>query len=261
VVVRSLALTTELGLAATRGRVTDRGDYIVVETPDDPSYYFGNLLVLPAAPQAGEVAHWTRKFAEELGKNPAIQHVALRWDGIHGDLGAAAELRAAGFELETSVVMIADQVTAPAVPGLRELAADELAATAELAWAIGDRHDESYRAFLNRRAAWHQRLVGARLARFWGVFDGRELVASAGLVPLATVARYQDVQTATTHRRRGFASALLAAAATAAMAPGLGIERVVIVAEPDSEASRVYQRAGFRVVEQTVSACRRPPRG
>ena len=48
-IVRSLALTTELALATTRGRITDRGDYIVVETPDDPGYYFGNLLVLPAA--------------------------------------------------------------------------------------------------------------------------------------------------------------------------------------------------------------------
>ena len=45
--VRSLALTTDLALHATRGRVTDRGNYLVVETPDDPGYYYGNLLVLP----------------------------------------------------------------------------------------------------------------------------------------------------------------------------------------------------------------------
>ena len=47
---RSLALTTDLGLLATRGaRIVDRGDYIVVETPDDPGYFLGNLLALPAA--------------------------------------------------------------------------------------------------------------------------------------------------------------------------------------------------------------------
>ena len=35
-----------------------------------------------------------------------------------------------------------------------------------------------------------------------------------------------------------------------------GAERVVIIAEPDSDASRVYERAGFRTVERTVNARR-----
>jgi hypothetical protein len=38
-----------------------------------------------------------------------------------------------------------------------------------------------------------------------------------------------------------------------------GIERVVIVAEPDSAAARLYERAGFRTIEYSVSACRYPP--
>jgi hypothetical protein len=56
-IIRSLALKTELGLAATRGTITDRGDYVVIETPDDPGYYYGNLLLLSAPPQVGEVAY------------------------------------------------------------------------------------------------------------------------------------------------------------------------------------------------------------
>ena len=84
--VRSLALTTELALANTRGTVTDHGDYLVVETPDDPGYYYGNLLVFPAAPQVGEVAYWTRRFHEHL---PDLQHVTFSWDGVTGDVGAS----------------------------------------------------------------------------------------------------------------------------------------------------------------------------
>ena len=257
---RSLALTTELALALTRGRITDRGDYIVVETPDDPGYYYGNLLVLPAAPQVGEVGYWTRRFTDELGKNPAIRHVTLWWDGITGDAGAADELRAAGFTIETSVVMTAEEVTAPP-RGLeiRELDPDQVLETAELAWAIGDRHDERYREFLQRRATWHRDLVARRIATFWGVHDGGALVASLGLVRLDTVARYQDVQTALAYRRRGYAGALLAAAAADGFSRG--IERVVIIALPGSDAERVYTRIGFRAVERTASACRYPPSG
>jgi ribosomal protein S18 acetylase RimI-like enzyme len=252
--IQSVGLATDLELAKTRGQVIDRDGYLVVRTPDDPSYYFGNLLVLPAAPQVGEVAYWTRKFATELGNDPAIKHVALRWDGIHGDTGATEELTAAGFTVEVLQVMTAGALdTAPAFETINELEPRELIAAAELEYAIGDRHDDSIRQFLHRRAAWKQRLLAAGQARFWGAFDGLTLVASLGIVDLGARGRYQDVSTAVSHRKRGIASALLGTAARTSRATEL-----VIVAEPDSAAARVYERVGFRTVERVGSACRYP---
>lgn len=256
--VRSLALTTELALIATRGRILDRGGYMVVETPDDPGYFHGNLIVLPSPPRPGEVAHWIRVFDDELGANPAIRHVTLTWDGITGDEGAGDELRAEGFQVDTHVVMAAESVDLTASPlPLRELAPDEVLATADLGWTIGDRHDETYRQFLHRRAAWQRDLVARGSARFFGAFDGEALVASLGAVRVVDVARYQDVQTLPAYQRRGLARGLLGMAAHAAIADGA--ERVVIVAEPESTAARLYARAGFRIIERTTSACRYPP--
>ncbi len=254
-IFRSTALKTELALAATRGKTIDRGDYLVVETPDDPGYAYGNLLVLPAAPQVGEVAYWTRKFEAELGK-PTIRHVTFWWDGTTGELGAESELLAAGFTVEINMVMTATAITAPPPPSplsIRELMPEELEATHDLAWAIGDRHDEHYREFLLRRALWQRSLVERGLAKFFGAFDQQELVASLGLVPIGGIARYQDVQTAPGYRRRGLAAALLAAAATAIPA-----ERYVIMAAPGGDAERVYRRVGFALAERTASACRYP---
>jgi GNAT superfamily N-acetyltransferase len=257
VLVRSLALTTELGLARTRGKVIDRDDYLVVETPDDPGYFHGNVLVLPAAPQVGEVTYWTRKFASELGHNPAIKHVTFWWDGTTGDAGAADELRAAGFETDVHQVLVATAVSAPSTTyAIRPLRVDEIEATADLGWIIGDRHDEAYREFLYRRAAWHRNLVARGAAMFWGALDGNEIVATLGLVPLGDVARYQDVQTLASHRKRGIAGALLAASANHALAAG--VERVLIMAELDSAASRVYERVGFRAIEKMAWAVRAP---
>lgn len=253
--IRSLALQTELALAATRGAVTDRGDYIVVETPDDPGYYYGNLLVLPAAPQVGEVAYWTRRFGDELGKNPAIRHVTFWWDGVTGDAGATDELAAAGFTVERSVVMTAmpaDVTRATVSWPIRALLADEVLATAKLAYEVGDRHDETFRTFVERRAAHHRELVARGLAAFYGAFDGAQIIASLGLVRLGAVARFQDVQTLAAYRNHGVASALLAAAADSAT------EQLVIVAHAGSNGQRVYERAGLRIVEHTVSACRYP---
>lgn len=255
---RSVGLQTDLELAATRGTVTDRDDYSVIVTPDDPGYYTGNQLVLPAAPQVGEVAYWTRKFSAELGRDPEIRHVALRWDGISGDAGARSELEAAGFTVDTSVVMLARRISAPSTMfEVRPLAVREMQATAELAFEIGDRHDETMRTFLLRRAAWQQQLVGTGGAMWWGAFDKAALVASLGLVALGARARFQDVQTAATHRQRGIASAMLVAAANTLLP---SVTSLVIVTEPASAAERVYARAGFVAIETVVSACRYPAR-
>lgn len=260
-IVRSLALTTELALAQTRGTLTDRGDYLVVETPDDPTYYHGNLLVLPAAPQVGEVSHWLRRFEAELsGKNHAIKHVTLWWDGIAGDVGAADQLRAAGFTINVNSVMVLDAaprpVAAPAGIEIRKLDANEVLATADVAWAIADRHDDVYRRFYQRRANWHRQLAVRGLATFWGAFDGDDIVGSLGLVTLGNIGRYQDVQTLATHRRRGIATALLVAAARQGFSSGLA--RVVIIAEAGSGADQVYTRIGFREIEKMASAVKAP---
>ncbi|MBA3453434.1 MAG: GNAT family N-acetyltransferase [Deltaproteobacteria bacterium] len=252
--LRSLGLATDLELAKTRGQVIDRDGYLVVQTPDEPSYYFGNLLVLPAAPQVGEVAYWTRKFASELGGDPMVRHVALRWDGIHGDAGATDELTAAGFTVEVLQVMTAPSLAAaPCAHEIRTLEPRDLVAAAELEYAIGDRHDDSFRRFLHRRAAWKQKLLSTGRATFWGAFDRSALIGSVGIVDLGARARYQDVQTAVAYRRQGVASALLTAAARASSADVL-----VIVAEPNSAAAHVYENVGFRTIERVGSACRYP---
>lgn len=261
--LRSIGLATDVELVATRGVVSDHENYLVVATPDDPAYYFGNMLVLPAAPQVGEVAYWTRKFADELGKDPAIRHVTLRWDGITGDLGAAEELRAAGFTLEVHQVMVAREVSASPIDfEVRPLGVREIDQTAELEYRDADRHDDAYRQFLLRRAAWRRNLISRGRAMWFGAFDEGELVGCLGIVALGTRARYQDVQTAATHRKRGIASALLAAAAREVVLAGETgtIEKLVIVAEPESAAARVYERAGFRTTERVASACRYPTR-
>ena len=261
--VRSLALETVLALARLGGaRVTDRGDFIAIATPGEPDYYYGNLLVLPAAPQVGEVAYWTRRFADEFAGDAGIAHVTLWWDGTSGDVGARDELVAAGFAIEEGVVMAAQasaiaravDAGAAALP-IRELAASEVDAIAELGFAIAEHHDDPHRRFLERRAASHARLVAAGAARFYGAFDGDALVASLGLAELgAQLARYQDVQTALAYRKRGLASALLARAAASVAAD----TRLVLLATADGDAARLYERVGFRAAERTVSACRYP---
>src|SRR6185295_11795830 len=100
-----------------------------------------------------------------------------------------------------------------------------------------------FRQFLQRRADWKRELVELGIARWYGAFDGDQLVGSLGLVALGDVSRYQDVQVATAYRKRGIASALLATAAREV----LDAPFVIVAQAPD--VIRLYERAGFRVIE------------
>jgi GNAT superfamily N-acetyltransferase len=253
---RSLALLTDLGVLASRARITYRRDYIVVETPDEPGWTDGNFLVLlaPAAPR--ELADWCKRFRDELGAHRAV---SLRCDDAGGKLADEAELASAGFSLDLHQLMVADEVRAQAPSPLptRELAPHELEATCELAWQISDRHDEAYRAFLAAHARWLASTVADGRAHFVGAFDGTTLVASLGVFPIGMIARYQQVQTAPSYRRRGLAGALLAHAARLCS----GVERFAILTEPASAAAGMYGRVGFRAVELTARATRFPSAG
>jgi hypothetical protein len=45
--VTSLGFQTDLALRVLEGaEITDRGDYLVVRTPDNPTFYWGNFLLL-----------------------------------------------------------------------------------------------------------------------------------------------------------------------------------------------------------------------
>jgi hypothetical protein len=76
--VTSLGYRTDLMIRRMEGsEVTDCRDHIVVRSPAHPAYWWGNFLLLAAAPTPRETAKWLARFAEVF---PAAGHVALGID-------------------------------------------------------------------------------------------------------------------------------------------------------------------------------------
>jgi ribosomal protein S18 acetylase RimI-like enzyme len=258
----SLALQTEIALWQTRGSVIARAGYWVVRTPSDLGYYFGNLLLLPSAPKAEEIALWQARFAEEFAST-AVKHVTLWWDQGLLDSAATRELTDRGFTVAATEVLTCDvghMTMATGVSGfeIRTLQPQQAVLLAELAISFADRHDDNYVEFLNRRARWQQQLMQRGLAQFVAAFDGDSAVASLGIFFHHRLARFQDVQTASGFRRRGLCTSLIRRAAE--LARQRGATTLVIHAEPQHQAAKLYRSLGFSSVEVTTSACRYPPR-
>jgi len=258
--VRSLGFRTDLMLRRLAdAKVTDKGDYLVVETPGNPAFYWGNFVLMAEPPAPGGAARWLDVFRAEL---PSAPHVAIGIDGVEGATGDLTELLAAGLELERSVVLTAGRLT----PSQQAADADVRLLRSDSDWqqavalrlAIDDDDTAAHLDFVERKAAEARRLTQDGHGEYVGAFVDGLVRASLGIVTDGSgLARYQNVETHPDHRRRGLASALLRAAAEIAH-ERLGARTLVIVADPDYVAIDLYRGLGFVDSEIQVQLQRAP---
>ena len=259
--LRSLGLRTDLALRVHAGSsVEDRGDHLVVRTPGNPTFWWGNYLVLPQAPPDARSAEgWLATFEREL---PGAEHRTFAVDGVAGEPGDLEPFVALGCTAEASVVMTARTVHEPPRPNrvatYRPLTTDEdWTQQVELSMVGEDvGHDLAY---CTRKAQADRVLVDGGSGRWYGAFlDGR-LVASMGLFTASPgLARFQSVKTHPDHRGQGLAGTLTHVVGRFGLEE-LVVQTLVMVADPDYLAIRVYRSVGFRGTEVLLQAERRPP--
>lgn len=229
------------------GEVRDRGDYIVARSPLNPDFYWGNFLLFPEAPVAGDLARWSRRFGAEFGADHRVRHLAFGWDGDAG--GDTAEFVRAGFSVEDDIVLTARALAAapaagPAGVTVRALRSDGdwEALAAFQATADEEMSKPAYQSFKEAQRRRYRRMADAGLGFWLGAFADDRLVAQLGLYFDGRAGRYQDVLTHPDHRRRGIATALVQAAGARALA-GRADELVIVAGNADAE--RIYRRVGF----------------
>ena len=240
--------------------IEERDGYVVVRTPQNPTFYWGNFLLMPSPPGPGDAERWLAAFVAE---HPGARHVAIGVDGTDGDLGHADGLRAAGLEPEINAVLTTDSLTPPfrvdPSAELRPLVSDDdWRQAVELRIVMDEQDDDVHAEFVVRRAAELRALVDAGHGVYVGAFIDGRMRAGLGLFTDGSgLGRYQTVETHPDFRRRGLAAGLLALAADRGRTEH-GINRLVIAADPDYVAIDLYRRLGFVVAEQQVQWQRSP---
>jgi ribosomal protein S18 acetylase RimI-like enzyme len=256
--ITSLGFRTDVALRVLEGaEVTDRGDHLVVRTPGNPEFWWGNFLLLAQVPGPGEAGAWLARFAAEF---PAAQHVALGVDTTD-DAALPEDLAAAGLAAEHAAVLTAARPNPPAHPNtdaeIRLLDSDaDWRQSVELAIRCHDGDEPA--GFLERRAMARRRLTQTGAGAWFGAFTDGRLQAQLGLFDVGDgYARYQHVETDPRARRRGLAGTLLWAAGRYGREV-LGTSTFVIVADPADVAIRIYQACGFTRREAQLSFDRPP---
>ena len=258
--VRSLGYRTDLAILALEGsQVTDRGDHLVIRTPGNPDYWWGNFLLLRDL-KPGSGSGWMARFAAEF---PDAQHMALGLDET--DAGTVDPGELAGMTMERNAVMTATSVHAPPHPNtgavFRTLEGDrDWRQSFELAAAVYAGEPGGDAGFLTAQLAAKRALTEAGHGAWFGAFLDGTLVSQLGLITTrkTALARYQSVETHPAARRRGLAGTLVWHAAATTLTGAT--KTLVMVADPDDTAIRVYRSVGFTVTESQLSFIRQPAR-
>jgi ribosomal protein S18 acetylase RimI-like enzyme len=250
----STGYRTDIALRALEGsQVTEYADCVVVRSPANPGFRWGNFVLLREPPRPGAARHWTALFRREF---PQADYTALGVDVTAASEVAADEFLAAGLRRSVDSVLTATSVRVPPhVNGdadYRPLATDEdwsQAAALSSACFPGGPADQE---FMRLRMSARRRLTEDGHGAWFGAFRRERLSAQLGIfITAGGVARFQDVETHPDARRQGLAGSLVYAAARHGL-DGLAARTLVMVADPDGDAIRLYRSLGFTDREEVV---------
>ena len=280
--LRSLGYRTDLMLARLQGAVvTDRGDHLVIRTLDNPAFHWGNYVL------AGE--SWVDRPLADLvaifhAEHPRADHLVIGVDGVAGRVWGDEELAECGLEVDRSVVMTARQVHLPqhgnpdavcrmlsSAPrhgsGLVSSSGSDCAGGpgSDSDWAAAvdlhaiehrDFDPVEFRDFVQRRMTARREQQEAGLGGWFGAFVDAKMVSGLGLFTDGSgLGRFQDVETLAAVRRTGLAATLVHHASVVGLRE-FGIRDLVMVADPDYSAIRLYRSLGFGESEIQVGLAR-----
>ncbi len=263
----SLGWRTDLIFPRFDALVIERPGYLLVRTPHNPTFYWGNFLLFDRAPQEGDAATWLAAFDAEITRDqPLSRHIAFGIDTPQ-PWALPADLAAAGLALDAATVLTMQprQLRPPAralapqfsIRPLALPAEEHLAVEQQVASDGGGFEPAGYRVFRRRQMQRYGAMVAAGLGDWFGVFaptpdgvlattqDGVQLVADCGLFTDGRgLGRFQFVSTHPAWRRRGLCSALIHAVCRHGFG-ALGLDTLVIVADPADVAIGLYESLGF----------------
>lgn len=258
--VKNLGHLTDFIFQKYDGKIEDKEDYLVIQTDSNPNYFWGNYVLFPDPPKAGDYKKWVRIFKEEF-TNPSIYHMCFSWDSINGEKGHISEFEKAGFKFEISSVLSTNLVSPP--PKLnKELKVQPIYEKSQFAQCIDaqtrgssdKKMDLDWNEFYTKSMAKYSHLVSLGVGKWFAAIFNDKIVGSLGIFVEGEIARYQMVSTDPNFQRRGVCSTLVYESARYAF-EHMKVKTLVMVADDNYHAGKIYESVGFKPTAKQAGLC------
>lgn len=237
---------TETWVQAPARVFEDHGPVGAIRTRSNPSYRWGNCLVLPEAP-APEALPLLEALHGAIFPDLPVACPALYWPGgaPAGPLAMALAARRYAVEVEAPLRASLNGQPPPRLPA--GVSVDPARSPAEWAEMVAFRlalHPELPANFMLHRLASAWETAQAVEGDWWLLRKDGEAIGSMGLFWRGGIARYQDVDVRADHHGRGLGRLMFHTVRAHGEASD-AFDQQVIVADRGSLAHAWYQRMGF----------------
>lgn len=262
--LHSLSPSTEIMLTSLMGKVTERDNYFVIHTPDQPNYYYGNFLIFKSHEIPEDISPAIGAFEKEFPDRNLIKHRLLIWDEVSENPRIPQSVIQQGFSVDPTLVLTMSEKPADIATNtafeLREVnLSQEINALTENHMAnIGyGWTPKALRGNLAARFPKYMQMVKSGHGTWFGAYSKGKLIADFGLFHDGEVARFQAVNTHPNYQKQGACRTLLKHACETAFQKW-GVKTLVMAADPTHHARRVYEAVGFKPTQWMHALLKKP---
>jgi GNAT superfamily N-acetyltransferase len=246
----SLFLRSEFIFWHEHSVIEDVGDALVIVTPQNPFWRWGNLIVLKNPPRAEDADRWHKHYETKIAPKQAELNRIIIWSVMSNDVPDIESYIEDGLIFsKADVLLLGSLKRSPSQNtqvDIREIAIDgnEWNEVLEINIEGFGAGDATYPEYAERRFADHRSLIRKGAGRWYGAYINGELAGNLGIFAGEGLCRFQEVAVRPKFRRQGIASALVYHAASRAREEYPDYLQI-IVADPKGDAIDAYRKTGF----------------
>ncbi len=257
--MEDLGYFTDLFIIEAESKIIQMEDWILVQSPDNPTYFFGNFLLLNNPPLPYQRQFYEKKFHECFKDLKKVKHFTFCWRGA--DKKNISDFTENNYEFNQTSVLIAKREDIVKPKQLNDkITIRSLSTDVEwqewIAMELGEKQaghsDVSYRVYLEGKAKTYKNLTDNQQGHLFAAYIDNEMVAAAGLFHKNKIGRFQQVTTKSGFRRRGICKSLIY---QICMEGFKQLDSLVMLADIGYFALDVYKKLGFQEKETQSSLC------
>lgn len=261
--LKSLGHLTNLFFAKTNGTIKSASSSLIIKTPSNKNFHWGNYMLFDNPPKSGDLELWCKLFDEEFDYYQSPHHYAFSWDTHDEEFSQETKdellrFQDANFDLESTVALCTNQLVPP--PFFNEkikikkiLTDDEWKEVIELQILTRDERFEldSYKVFKTEQFANYKKMWKENLGFWFGAYLDDKLVGDLGIFYNEQIGRYQSVSTHPDYRRQGICGTLVYSAGQL-IKNECNLSTLVMEADENYHAARIYESVGFKTNCKTM---------